>query len=85
MKNPVSQISNLVAVMKANLRWEIMTMGKPKGTWVAEPPVMSKIILTSREWVCSRNTQTSNMKILEAVALKGRKLRVIFSPLKIRE
>lgn len=74
MKNPVSQISNLVAVMKANLSWKIMTMGKPQGMRVAEPAVMSKIILTSREWVCSRNTQTSIMKIVEAVALKRRKL-----------
>jgi hypothetical protein len=72
MKNPVSQISNLVAAMKANLSWEIMTMGKLQGTRAGEPAVMSKIISTSLEWVYSRNTQTSKIIIFEAVALKER-------------
>ncbi len=60
--------------MKANLSWEIMTMEKLQGTRVAEPAVMLKIISTYREWVYSRNTQTSKIIKLKAVALKRRKL-----------
>jgi hypothetical protein len=58
--------------MKANLSWEIMTMGKLQGTRVGEPVLMSKIISTYLEWIYSRNTQTSKIIILEAGALKGR-------------
>jgi hypothetical protein len=48
IENPLPQISNLEAVMKAYLSWKILAMGKTQEMELTEPTKKIKINLTSR-------------------------------------